>query len=79
MNLLQIAHLPHRRELEIEFDGGAKILVRLDQGFGFWRAKSRAAFPFEANVGQQVEQLLDDDFLVQRTPGQDTYINVGLS
>lgn len=50
--------LPHARELELIW-ADSKWVVRLDQGVGYWAIQRyvRSDFPFDRDVGQQVESL----------------------
>jgi DEAD/DEAH box helicase domain-containing protein len=51
-------HLPHARELELNWGGDRRAVLRLDQGVGFWKvAQSRVNFPFGGDVARQAATL----------------------
>ena len=50
--------LPHARELDLRWANGQRILLRLDQGLGYWRAiGGNTNFPFSADPNRQSEAL----------------------
>ena len=48
---------PHFRELRIEWSDGSLWTLKLDQGFGYWRCRPFAVFPFEENSREQVRAV----------------------
>ncbi len=53
----------HGRRLELTFDDGQLLAIRLDQGFGYWRAgegidPQRGRFDFDASPARQAAALL---------------------
>lgn len=55
----QNRHLPHARELILEWEGYTPWVVRLDQGVGYWRIpnRQRVTFPFRLGMTEQVKAL----------------------
>lgn len=53
--------LGHARMMRLQFEGGAVLEIRLDQGMGYWRAEfsSPLEYPYSATVSQQL-QWVDD-------------------
>jgi hypothetical protein len=51
--------LPHARELELVRADGARWVVRLDQGVGYWGVgrRRRMPYPFEGSPGEQLNFL----------------------
>jgi ATP-dependent helicase YprA (DUF1998 family) len=49
---------PHARELEIVWVDGKRLLLHLDEGFGFVKCVSRPRYDFYAPIGKQVQTLL---------------------
>ncbi|MEP4599114.1 MAG: DEAD/DEAH box helicase [Cyclobacteriaceae bacterium] len=50
--------IPHPRELDLEFDNGNTLNIRLDQGFGYWFVDGHVtAFPFNQSVNNQLEWI----------------------
>lgn len=54
----------HGRVLTLTFVGEIEVRVILDQGFGPWRAPSRARFEFGADVSTQLRRLIDFNALI---------------
>ena len=48
---------PHFRELRLEWSDGALWTLKLDQGFGYWRCRPFAVFPFEEKSREQVRAV----------------------
>ena len=48
---------PHFRELRIEWSDDSLWTLKLDQGFGYWRCRPFAVFPFEENSREQVRAV----------------------
>ena len=51
--------LPHARELELVRVDGARWVMRLDQGVGYWGIgkRRRTSYPFESSPGEQLDFL----------------------
>ena len=50
--------LPHARELALEWNDGRECVIRLDQGFGYWKPVVDIPFGFERERDEQVARLL---------------------
>lgn len=59
-NEAEKGRVPHARELHLVWSNGEKWLIRLDQGFGYWRASSRQRreFPFDRVPERQIDNLV---------------------
>lgn len=53
---------PHARELEIMWEDGKRVLLHLDEGFGFVRAISRPRYDFYAPIEKQVRMLVEQNY-----------------
>ena len=51
-------NLPHARELDLKWNDGRECVIRLDQGFGYWKPIVDLPFGFERAPDEQVERLL---------------------
>ena len=60
-----LQELPHARELNLIWADGAQLLIRLDQGFGYWRTRWGSRFSFSAKPEQQVAALRNIVFAVE--------------
>ena len=49
--------LPHARELRLKWADGFVWVLRLDQGFGYWRTALRHPFPFDQSKNKQMIEL----------------------
>jgi len=49
--------ISHARTLEISFENGSSIVVRFDQGMGFWETVSYNEFPFHKSSSDQIDWL----------------------
>ena len=52
--------IAHDRKLRLEFENGESIVIRLDQGFGYWELNSRSKhfnFPFDDDMDKQLKAL----------------------
>lgn len=56
---------PHARELEIVWEDGKRLLLHLDEGFGFMKSVSRPRYDFHAPLEEQGEILLDQKYDVE--------------
>ena len=70
----QAHELPHARVLTLKWDDGSKWDVRFDQGFGYWKSKTKEPFPFDRGVPKQLETIAEMDFNVSNAQ----YSNVKL-
>jgi hypothetical protein len=68
-------HLPHGRCMRIRFDDGS-IVVRLDQGFGYWATMGSIPFPFSGSLIKQADDLLRADFKVRAFSSHPTYLAI---
>ena len=48
---------PHFRELRLEWGNGHTWALKLDQGFGYWRNRGYANFPFDKSPKEQVRSI----------------------
>lgn len=67
--------LHHARVLELAWDDGTQWEIRLDQGFGYWRSKTKETFPFERGVPKQSEVLSEMSFNVINASNLSTKIH----
>jgi len=68
--------LPHARELALTWSNGECWTMRLDQGFGYWRAASRTRpeFPFDSEVARQIARLQQASVIIEPlNPAYPTY------
>ncbi|MEB2786515.1 DEAD/DEAH box helicase [Algoriphagus persicinus] len=49
--------LPHSREMNLEFENGRILNIRLDQGLGYWNSLSRTMYPFNESAPDQVKWI----------------------
>jgi len=61
---LQAHDLPHARVLSLKWDDGTLWDIRFDQGFGYWKSKTKEPFPFDRGVPKQLETIAEMDFNV---------------
>lgn len=54
----------HARELEIVWGDGERLLLHLDEGFGFIKSVSVPLYDFHAPLDEQAEELLKKDFQI---------------
>ncbi|MFC0656227.1 DEAD/DEAH box helicase [Mongoliitalea lutea] len=47
--------LPHSRELNLEFDSGVVLNIKLDQGMGYWNCNKYSVFPFQKTIDDQIK------------------------
>lgn len=57
--------LPHARELELEWDDGNRCVLRLDQGFGYWKSGIDLPYGFEHDKSVQADRILGMHFDVK--------------
>jgi ATP-dependent helicase YprA (DUF1998 family) len=55
---------PHGRKLTIDYDDGSSAILLLDQGFGYWRARSGDQHNFRAGPIEQARALADSHVFV---------------
>lgn len=69
---------PHARELELRFDGGPLLIIRLDEGFGFWRpAKSFGnKFDFKRKPKEQADEIKEKNIAISAKNSFHTYLYV---
>jgi DEAD/DEAH box helicase domain-containing protein len=67
--------LHHARVLNLAWDDGTQWEIRLDQGFGYWRSKTKETFPFERGVPKQSEVLSEMSFNVINASNLSTKIH----
>jgi DEAD/DEAH box helicase domain-containing protein len=68
----------HHRELRLEWQDGRTWFLRLDSGFGHWRAAGSVIFDFQASIGSQVQMLQRDQFdLIAKDTKQATLFYLG--
>lgn len=51
--------IPHHRKLNIEFSDGSKLLVRFDQGVGYWRVIGDTKFDFTDEINWVLSDTAD--------------------
>jgi hypothetical protein len=51
--------IPHHRKLEIKFSDGQTLIVRFDQGVGYWRVEGNTRFDFSEDVNYLVNTTKD--------------------
>ena len=64
----------HARRLIVEFEGGQRVQVLFDQGFGAWTCDRSASFDFRVSPSDQTARLQRIDVAVQIRPGARTYL-----
>jgi hypothetical protein len=67
--------LPHGRCLRVRFDDGS-IVIRLDQGFGYWATMGSTPFPFSGSLIKQADDILRAHFKVRAFSSYPTYLAV---
>lgn len=68
--------LPHARELALTWNDDERLLIRLDQGFGYWSTVSgtRPDFPFDNDVTRQIGKLRGANLIIEPlNPDYPTY------
>lgn len=55
---------PHARELEVVWEDGKRLLLHLDEGFGFIRSVSVPRYDFRAAPDDQAEDLMTTEFTI---------------
>lgn len=68
--------VPHSRELTLDWGGGKRWEIRLDQGVGYWEVenKERVHFPFSSSPARQLTDLVGARFnVLPRQAGHPTY------
>ncbi len=53
----ETGNAPHFRELRLEWGRGLVWTLKLDQGFGYWKHRPYANFPFEKSPREQVRSI----------------------
>ena len=59
----QRAEIAHRRKLTLEFASGEKLVVKFDQGVGYWKIKEAGSrfdtvrFDFRSQIAEQLGEL----------------------
>ncbi|MDE0001409.1 MAG: DEAD/DEAH box helicase [Rhodospirillaceae bacterium] len=53
----ETGNAPHFRELRLEWGCGRVWTLKLDQGFGYWKHRPYANFPFEKSPREQVRSI----------------------
>ena len=66
----------HSRTMTVHLPG-RRVVIDLDQGFGFWRTGRQQVFDFEASIDCQVDMLRNTRFRVVTNPGTATRVYVG--
>lgn len=49
--------LSHARELNLEFENGSILKIRLDQGMGYWEPSYKPSYPFYESVPNQIRWI----------------------
>ena len=53
----ETGNAPHFRELRLEWGRGREWTLKLDQGFGYWKHRPYANFPFDRSPREQVRSM----------------------
>lgn len=53
----ETGNVPHFRELRLEWGCGREWTLKLDQGFGYWKHRPFANFPFDKSPREQVRSI----------------------
>ena len=67
--------LPHGRTLKLTYADGV-VLLRLDQGFGYWVPTSPVSFGFTSPVADQIRQLRTTPFRIRSGSAHSTFIAI---
>jgi DEAD/DEAH box helicase domain-containing protein len=72
------SQLPHSRELTLEFENGKVLILRLDQGLGYWKVNRAPNYPFDKTIEEQLAWINEkanhlETVNLQRHP---TYIDI---
>lgn len=59
---LEKRETPHARELEVVWEDGKRLLLHLDEGFGFMKSITRPRYDFHAPWEEQGQALLTQDY-----------------
>ncbi|XOV94585.1 MAG: DEAD/DEAH box helicase [Bacteroidota bacterium] len=73
--------IPHPRELDLEFDSGKSLNIRLDQGLGYWFIDGYPPeFPFHKPVSEQVQWVVENSkvFRLKNSSNFQTYFDIRL-
>lgn len=59
------SELPHGRHLEMKFDDGNSMLIRFDQGMGYWEVLAKEHYPFRGDVDEQTQWISEQNLEVK--------------
>jgi hypothetical protein len=79
VNLAEGTHqLPHSREINLEFETGKVLNLRLDQGMGYWKVNRWPFYPFDATVQEQLNWINTRSLELETVNSQrhPTYIDI---
>jgi hypothetical protein len=69
--------LLHARELNLEFENGRVLNIRLDQGMGFWNPSFKPQYPFNDSVADQMHWI-EENINRLRTLNGDTHTYIDI-
>jgi DEAD/DEAH box helicase domain-containing protein len=72
------SELSHSRELNLEFENGKVLNLRLDQGVGYWKVNRFLTFPFDESIQNQINWINANCLVMETLNSQrhPTYIDV---
>lgn len=75
------SQLQHARELCLKFDSGKTLIIRFEQGVGYWKVNRFLNFPFDENSDSQFKWIEDNSNHLQTINSQihPTYIDISIS
>lgn len=79
VNLAQYnSELQHSREINLEFENGRVLNIRLDQGMGYWKANRGLIYPFDSSIQEQLNWINDKSMELKTINSQrhPTYIDI---
>jgi DEAD/DEAH box helicase domain-containing protein len=70
--------LPHARVLNMEFENGPQIKLRLDQGVGYWKVNRYPTYPFGDSIDEQINWINANSTILETVNSQNhaTYIDI---